>query len=60
MIIVRRRRVFTGIAIARANKRDNAGDDGADKRQDDDGFVHLKARSVRVELRARSIFSPGA
>ena len=40
MIVVRRRRAFAGKAVAGADKRDHAGNDGADQRQRDDGFVH--------------------
>jgi hypothetical protein len=40
MIVVRRRRIFAGKARARANKRNHAGNNGADERQDDDRLVH--------------------
>ena len=44
MIVMRRRRIFAGKAIAGADKRDRAGNDGAEKRQEDDGFVHTANR----------------
>ena len=40
MIVVRRRRILAGQPVARADKRDGAGDDGAQERQEDDGLVH--------------------
>jgi hypothetical protein len=40
VIVVRRRRIFARITVARANERDHAGDDGAKQRQDHNGFVH--------------------
>ena len=36
VIVVRRRRVFARKPIARADKRDGAGNDGANQRQQDD------------------------
>jgi len=40
MVVMRRRRVLARIAIARADQRNGAGDDGAEQRQDDNGLVH--------------------
>src|SRR5580698_8898522 len=40
VIVVGRRRIRTRKAIARADQRDGAGNDGAEQRQEDDGHVH--------------------
>ena len=39
-MIVGRRRVGAGKAVARADQGDGAGNDGAEQRQEDDGLVH--------------------
>ena len=40
VIVMRRRRILPRIAVARAQKCNSAGDDGGEKRQNDDRFVH--------------------
>jgi hypothetical protein len=41
MVVVRRRRVLARKAVARADKRNHAGDDGAQKRQENDRKIHF-------------------
>jgi hypothetical protein len=41
VIVVRRRRVLAGQAIARADQRNHAGDNGAQKRQENDRKIHF-------------------
>jgi hypothetical protein len=40
MIVAGRRRARTRVAMTGADKGDRARDDGAKKRQEDNGFVH--------------------
>jgi hypothetical protein len=47
MIVMRRRRILARKTVARANERNRARDDGAEKRQKDDGFVHCRLAPVR-------------
>ena len=47
---MRRRRILAGKAIAGADKRNRAGNDGAEKRQEDDGLVHYRCPSVMPAL----------
>ncbi len=42
MIVMRRRRILARQAVAGADERDGAGNDGAKKRQEDDRFVHCR------------------
>ena len=37
-----------GCRWLRADERDHAGDDGAEKRQEDDGFVHAAQPFIRL------------
>ncbi len=40
MVVVRRRRILAGKRLRAPNSAIDAGDDGAEKRQGNDGFVH--------------------
>ncbi len=40
VVVSRRRRILAGMALRRAEQRDDTGDDRAKKRQGNDGFVH--------------------
>ena len=48
MIVVRRRRVFARMAVARAHERNGAGNNSADQRQKDDRFVHAAQPFIRL------------
>jgi len=51
-MIVMRRRILAGKAIAGADKRDRAGNNGAEERQKDDGLVHYRCLFVMPALAA--------
>ena len=53
MIVMRRRRILARQAVAGADKRDGAGNDGAKKRQEDDRFVHYRCATIPHPVRKR-------
>src|SRR5579872_7430398 len=60
MIVMRGRRIFAWMTLAGADKRDGAGNDCAEERQEDDRFVHFKNRAVQLNAAARRAFLAGA
>jgi hypothetical protein len=48
VFVVRRRRVFAGQAVARADERDGPGNDGAEQRQKDDSLIHCALYPSRI------------
>src|SRR6266566_4714113 len=60
MIVQRRRRLLAGKTVARANERDDARDNGAEQRQQNDGYIHAAlAPALNPHTRiAATPFSP--